>query len=176
MTIRNSLPIQIHTRPNITRILLALWIVLGLLAVAGIGIGITAFRKSEIMAAMLLLIGNGFLLISAIYFLSLFSRSLRAKSPVIEMTASHFYDKRISKQAIPWSGIQWRAVYAKSGSIQIDISDEYNHLLFNSVGDKFSANFCRLLGFPRYSVTPLATGNSIHELENLFNQFKPPLG
>ncbi|MFK7894031.1 MAG: hypothetical protein AB8B63_24665 [Granulosicoccus sp.] len=167
--------VRIHARKKLAGLLLLLWVLLAVLALGGIAIGFSAIFKAEYFAAIMLVLFNLFLFAAAVYSACLLVRSLRVEGAMIEFTETHFFDKRISTQAIPWSGIEWQPVYAKSGSIQIDVDKQFEHLLCRSIGDRFSAVFCGLLGFPRYTVSPLATGYSIYELKKVFSGYKAAL-
>lgn len=141
----------------------------------GIGMAVYAFFKVAYTAACVLLFSNLFLLAAAIASLPLLVRSLQGRRPLIEMTQETFWDRRISSGPIPWSGIEWRAVYAKNGSIQMNVAPEYEHLMLKSFGDGLSAKYCEMLGFPRYTVSPIATGHTTQQLEEICTRFKAPM-
>ena len=147
----------------------------GLAACVGIAISFLALQKQEFVASIALLFANLFLLLTAVSMGQSVLRALRGNGPLIEITESTFFDRRICLEPVPWQAIQWRAVYVKSGSIQLDVSAEFQPRMRKSRGDRFAQYFCRLLGYPRYTVSPLATGLSLSKLEELFARYKAPL-
>jgi hypothetical protein len=139
---------------------------------AGVYFAILASQKGRFAAGAALLAANLLLLVAAISQSMLFRRCLPLKLPVIEMDVDTFYDRRICLAPIPWSAISWQAIHIKSGSIQMDVDADYRHQMRSTFADGLATWYCRLLGYPRYTVSPLATGHTSRELEEIFSQFK----
>ncbi|MDM4017597.1 hypothetical protein [Roseiconus lacunae] len=171
-----SEPVHIPINKSHATVHFASWAVMSLLSCVLTGFGIALVIPKGILPGLFVTIAGLVLAGSAGYMCWRASQTFRLKEPVLEFTEHGFMDRRFCAQLIPWGSMQWKADYSKLRAIQIEVAPEAEHAVVTTPVSKVLHRCCVFLKLPRYLVSPLSTGRSVQELEEIFGQFKPQEG